>query len=159
MFVAGVCRQRTRLLRLAAVDLYPVQFQQAVQRRPADTQQPRGHRQRMIAARPRETREEWLEPQPHVWRIIDGTEQPFTMAIGVWIDGEPTMAGLPIRARMGWNSVTGGRHAPIVVSVTQVADWSHVTPARRQALAAGLKSFLRDHADWDSQIRTMSAHP
>jgi exosortase A len=106
-----------------------------------------------------ETREEWLEPQPHVWRIIDGTEQPFTMAIGVWIDGAPTMAGLPIRARMGWNSVTGGRHAPIVVSVTQVADWSHVTPARRQALAAGLKAFLRDHADWDSQIRAMSARP
>jgi exosortase A len=55
-----------------------------------------------------ETREAWLEPEPHVWRMLSGTEDPLSMALGLWIDGTPSMAGLPVRARMAWHSLTGG---------------------------------------------------
>ena len=106
-----------------------------------------------------ETREAWMEPGPHIWRILAGTEQPFAMALGLWIDGAPSMAGLPVRARMAWNSLTGGRDAPIVVSITPVVEWTHMRPAERQKVEADLTAFLQSHADWEARIRAMSAGP
>lgn len=104
-----------------------------------------------------ETREEWMEPAPHVWRILLGTEEPFVMALGIWIDGAPSMAGLPVRARMAWNSMTGGRNAPVVVSVTPVVEWTHMSPAGQHKVESDLTAFLQAHADWSVQIQAMSA--
>ena len=104
-----------------------------------------------------ETREDWMQSEPHTWRILVGTEQPFAMALGLWIGGAPSMAGLPVRAHMAWNSLTGGRNAPVVVSVTPVVEWAHLRPAERQKVEADLTAFLKSHTGWDAQIQAISA--
>ncbi len=101
--------------------------------------------------------EAWLEPEPHAWRLLIGTEKPFAMALGLWIDGAPSMGGLAVRASMAWTSLTGGHNAPIVVSVTPVVAWETMTPPVRQKTEADLKAFLQAHADWLTQISARSA--
>ena len=103
-----------------------------------------------------ETSEHWMEPGPHVWRILVGTEEHYAMALGLWIDGQPTMAGLPVRAAMAWNSLLGGTTAPILVSVTPVVDWAHKDGAGQQAIEAKLSAFLLAHAGWEAQLRVMA---
>jgi exosortase A len=102
-----------------------------------------------------ETNEHWMEPEPHVWRILVGTEERYAMALGLWIAGQPSMAGLPVRARMAWNSVMGGRVAPLVVSVTPVVDWAHTDAAGQHAVEARLSAFLAARGDWEAQLRGM----
>ena len=103
-----------------------------------------------------ETSEDWMASEPHVWRILTGTEEAYVMALGLWIDGVPSMAGLPVRVRMAWNSLTGGRDSPVVVSVTPVVDWTHMAPPMRQKVEADLTAFLRAHVAWGAQIRAMA---
>lgn len=103
-----------------------------------------------------ETRESWIEPEPHTWRLLVGTEEAFAMALGLWIDGAPSMAGLPVRGRMAWNSLTGGHFAPIVISVTPVVDWTHMRAAGRKKTEDDLTAFLRAHAGWEDQVRGLS---
>lgn len=104
-----------------------------------------------------ELRETWLETDPHVWRVLVGTEEAYTMALGLWIDGHPSLAGLAVRARMAWNSVTGGEKAPIVVSIIPVVDWAQVRNQDRPRIEAALTEFLRAHPSWDSQIQAMAS--
>jgi len=104
-----------------------------------------------------ETEEYWMKPDPHVWRILVGTEERYAMAIGLWIDGQPSIAGLPVRARMAWNSVVGGKTSPIMVSVTPVVDWAHIDQAGQQAVEAKLSAFLAAHADWQTQLLKTAA--
>ena len=101
--------------------------------------------------------ESWMDSSPHVWRILVGSEDPYTMAIGLWIDGEPSVAGLSVRARMARNSLTGGRDAPIIVSVTPVVQWEHMQPDARRKVETDLTAFLKSHADWTQQIEAMSS--
>ncbi len=103
-----------------------------------------------------ETRESWMELEPHVWRLLVGTEEPLAMALGLWIDGAPSMAGLPVRARMAWNSLTGGHFAPIVVSVTPVVEWAHMKFAVRHKVEADLTAFLGAHPELANQIQALS---
>jgi exosortase A len=104
-----------------------------------------------------EIREAWLEPEPHAWRILVGTEKPFVMALGLWIDGAPSMGGLPVRARMAWTSVMGGGNVPIVISVTPVVAWAKMSPPERQKVENDLKAFLQTHPDWGAEIGARSA--
>ena len=104
-----------------------------------------------------ESRESWIEPEPHVWRLLVGTEEAYAMALGLWIDGAPSTAGLPVRARMAWNSLTGGHFAPIVVAVTPVVEWAHMKQAMRQKVEADLTAFLGAHPQWINQIEALSA--
>ena len=104
-----------------------------------------------------ETRESWLAPEPHVWRMLVGSQEPLAMALGLWIDGVPSMGGLPIRARMAWRSLTGGQFAPIMVSVMPVADWTNMKPPMRQKIEAELTAFMQANAGWAQQIAAMSA--
>ena len=104
-----------------------------------------------------ETSEHWMEPEPHVWRILVGTEERYAMALGLWIDGHPSMAGLPVRAAMAWNSLMGGQTAPILVSVTPIVNWTHTDGAGQQAIEAKLSAFLLAHAGWAAQLRVMAA--
>ena len=104
-----------------------------------------------------ETRELWIAPEPHIWRLLLGTEEAYAIALSLWIDGAPSMAGLPVRARMAWNSLTGGHFAPIAVSVTPVVEWKHMRGAARQKVEADLTAFLAAHTQWMSQIEALSA--
>ncbi len=103
-----------------------------------------------------ETVESWIEPEPHTWRLLTGTEEPLAMAIGLWIDGAPSMAGLPVRARMAWNSLTGGHFAPIVVAVTPVVDWAHMGAASRLQVETDLRTFLQAHPELIAQIEILA---
>jgi len=103
-----------------------------------------------------ETVESWIEPEPHVWRLLTGTEEALAMAVGLWIDGAPSMGGLPVRARMAWNSLTGGRASPIVVSITPVADWPHLRGPDRRQVEDDLLEFLRTHPGLVTQIEALA---
>lgn len=104
-----------------------------------------------------ETVETWVEQNPHVWRLIAGSEHPYAMAIGVWVEGEPAAAGLKMRARMAWTSLTGGRFAPMVVAVTPVLDWGKMNYSAQQRIVAELTDFLKSHPDLSAQIHRLAA--
>lgn len=103
-----------------------------------------------------ETSERWLDQDRHVWRIVVGNEQPFVMAVGVWVNGEPTLAGLALRARMAWTSVTGARFAPIVVTITPAIDWARLPFGARQRLEKALTDFLLSHPELPDQINKLA---
>jgi len=104
-----------------------------------------------------ETRESWLEPEPHQWRLVAGTEEPLAMAVGLWIEGVPSLGGLSVRARMALHSLTGGQFAPIVVSVMPVVTWEHMKPIARLKVENDLIGFLNGHPELVQQIEALSA--
>ncbi len=104
--------------------------------------------------------ERWLDDTTHDWRMITGTETFFVMAISVWLDGQPSPVGLPMRAKMALASVSGGtRLAPVIVAVIPVVNWASVPNDRRHAVEAALESFLREKADIGAQVRQLAAAP
>ena len=104
-----------------------------------------------------ETREFWVEPEPHVWRMVTGTEEPLAMAVGLWIDGAPSMAGFPVRARMAWSSIMGGHYAPVIISIMPVANWPTMKPPERQRLEDDLTAFLQAHPTFAAQAQALAA--
>ena len=99
--------------------------------------------------------ERWLDDTAHDWRVITGTEQPFVMAIGVWIGGEPARLGLKGRAHMAWTSIAGGGHVPVIVTVSPVIDWTKVPRAARPQVEAALAEFLRERIQFPAQIQAI----
>jgi exosortase A len=104
-----------------------------------------------------ETRESWVEPAPHAWRLFVGTEEALAMAVGLWIDGAPSLGGLSVRARMAWHSLTGGQFAPVAVSVMPVVAWEHMKPPMRQKVQTELTDFLTQHPELVRQIEALAA--
>ncbi len=133
-------------------DLHVVAFS------PRNTSGPVLAERRRLARPPwiEETRESWLEPEPHQWRLVAGTEEPLAMAVGLWIDGVPSLGGLSVRARMALHSLTGGQYAPIVVSVMPVVTWEHMKPIARLKVENELIGFLNGHPELVRQIEALS---
>jgi hypothetical protein len=104
--------------------------------------------------------ESWLtgagEPAG-AWRVMRSNDPAFIIAVSVWIDGRPVRPGLTMRARMAISSLLGGTHAPVVMTVTPVADWAALNPATRKPVDAGLTAFLLAHPELSSQIGERSA--
>ncbi len=106
-----------------------------------------------------ETSDNWIEPEPHNWRLFVGTEEALAMAIGLWIDGRPSLGGLSVRGSMAWHSLTGGSFAPIVVSVMPVVEWEHMKPPMRNKVQNDLTAFLSQHPELVQQIEALAARP
>ena len=80
------------------------------------------------------------------WRVVQPTGPAGAVAAAIWVNGRPGMPGLPGRTRMAWHSLAGGDYAPLVVSVTPLADWQVMpAPTRREAIAAFV-SLLQSNA-------------
>ena len=88
------------------------------------------------------------------WRFIRA-ESPgfFVTTAGLWIDGEAATPGLRMRLQMAKTSVTGVTYAPVLVTITPVADWSHVDVARQHQLERQIAALLEAHPDIGDQIR------
>lgn len=88
------------------------------------------------------------------WRFIRADSPGFFVTTaGMWIDGRPATPGLRMRLLMAKNSLTGVNHAPVLVTITPVADWSQVDASRQQELQRQIAALLEAHPDIGDQIR------
>lgn len=104
--------------------------------------------------------EAWLDTvsgPPSTWRLMRSNEPAFITAVSVWVDGKPVQPGLAMRARMALNSLLGSAYAPLVMTVTPVADWNKLPPAEREAKEASLSAFLLSHPDLAAQVGALTA--
>ena len=104
-----------------------------------------------------EVREDWADTTPRIWRLVEGTEEPFGQALTVWTDGELTTLGLRLRMKMAWHSLTGNTHAPAIVSVTPAIEWAHKSFGQTAVARQDLLVFLRDHPEVAEQMRHITA--
>jgi exosortase/archaeosortase family protein len=88
------------------------------------------------------------------WRFIRADSPGFFVtAAGLWVDGEPATPGLPMRWQMAKTSVTGVSYAPVLVTITPVADWRHVDVAQQHRLERQIAALLEAHPDLADKIR------
>jgi hypothetical protein len=87
---------------------------------------------------------------------MKSTDPAFITAVSIWIDGKPVRPGIAMRARMALNSLLGSSHAPVVMTVTPVADWEKLGPARKD-VEASLPAFLLAHPDLAQKVGALSA--
>jgi exosortase A len=91
------------------------------------------------------------------WRFIRADSPGFFVAAaGLWIDGEPAAPGLRMRWHMAKGSVTGVTHAPVLVTVTPVADWREVDVAHQHQLQRQIAAVLEVHPEIGDQIRRIA---
>jgi exosortase A len=91
------------------------------------------------------------------WRfVLASSPGYFVAAAGVWIDGEPANPGLQMRLHMAKNSVTGVTYAPVLVTITPVADWHNVDIAHQQRLQRQIAALLEAHPEVGDHIRAIA---
>jgi exosortase/archaeosortase family protein len=88
------------------------------------------------------------------WRFIRADSPGFFVTTaGLWVDGKLAAPGLRMRLQMAKTSVTGATYAPVLVTITPVADWRHVDVARQHQLEHQIAALLEAHPDIGDQIR------
>ena len=88
------------------------------------------------------------------WRFIRADSPEFFVATaGLWVDGEPAAPGLRMRWQMAKSSVTGVTYAPVLVTITPIADWRHVDVAQQHRLQHQIAGLLEAHPEIGEQIR------
>jgi hypothetical protein len=91
------------------------------------------------------------------WRFVHADSPGFFVAAaGLWVDGEPAEPGLRMRWHMATSSVTGVTYAPVLVTITPVADWQHVDVARQHRLEGQIAALLEAHPDIGDQVRKIA---
>lgn len=85
--------------------------------------------------------------EPQNWVLVAIPEPPAATASALWIDGRPASGNLRSRLRLAMNSLLGGKHAPLVVSLKMVGP-SRVAAERIAAFltAGGVPGTLL--AEW-----------
>jgi hypothetical protein len=118
-------------------------------------------RRRMVAGAMTEgLQERWLNPadgSAGAWRLMSSNDPAYVTAVAVWVDGKAVRPGLAMRLRMALNSLTGSRYAPMVVTLTPVANWETHNMLELKAAEAALPRFLRAHPELDATVGTLSA--
>jgi exosortase A len=90
------------------------------------------------------------------WRVIRANEPSFISVAGVWINGQPTLPGLKTRLEMAQTSVFGGGRAPVLVTITPVADWPKIDMRRKQALEHQIAALIEAHPSIADQVRAIA---
>jgi exosortase A len=104
--------------------------------------------------------ENWARTEdgsPSPWRIMHSNEPLYETAVAVWVDGMPVRPGMRMRLRMAINSLIGGTHAPVVMTVTPVVDWDKLSRDEAQAAEQSVGDFLRLHPHLTEQVSAVSA--
>jgi exosortase A len=99
--------------------------------------------------------ESWLPPvdgHPSAWRIMQADDPPYALAVAVWVDAASVRPGLATRARMAIESMTGGRYAPMVMTVTPAVSWDTLTRSELQRTVDQLRAFLRSQPGLDHEV-------
>jgi len=102
--------------------------------------------------------EDWLvndlSSTARAWRVVRSRDPAFETASGVWIDGQPSRLGLPMRLRLAFTSLFGGASPPpVVVTVTPVADWGKLNLEQQRRIDEALVQFLTAHPDLGARIQ------
>lgn len=104
----------------------------------------------------------WLrtpDHRPSPWRLMFSGDPFYLTAVAVWVDGRPVRPGMAMRIAMARDSLLGTRYAPMIMTVTPVADWDNVTPEQRIAVEAALPTFLNRYPGLLDQVSHASALP
>jgi len=77
--------------------------------------------------------------------------------VAIWIDGRPVRPGLAMRLRMALNSLTGSGFAPMVVTLTPVANWGTRNARELRAAEDAVPQFLASHPGLNNTVGALSA--
>lgn len=120
-------------------------------------------RRRMVQAAETESHAEaWIDTpdgSPGPWRIMSSTDPVYVTAVAVWVDGQPVRPGIVIRARMAVQSLTGGHDRSMVVTITPVVDWAHVSFSHRDEIRTALQQFIRQRTELNDALAGLSRTP
>jgi exosortase A len=101
--------------------------------------------------------EDWLvndlSSPARAWRVVRARDPAFETASGVWIDGQPSRLGLPMRRHLAFTSLFGGASPPVVVTVTPVADWGKLNLEQQRRIDEALIEFLAAHPDLGARVQ------
>ena len=104
--------------------------------------------------------ENWLvtsDGKPSAWRLMHSNDPFFETAVSIWVDGKPVRPGMRTRIAMARNSLFGSAYAPMVMTVTPVADWDRVAGESRRAVQVMLPEFLARYPDLAQRVGEASA--
>ncbi len=90
------------------------------------------------------------------WRSFQANDPPFISAAGLWINGQPTRPGIPMRLSMARTSVTGGALAPVLIVITPVVDWGKVDVRRQRDLEHQIAAMIEANPGIDAQVRGLA---
>ncbi len=90
------------------------------------------------------------------WRLIRANEPAYVAVAGLWIDGKPATPGMSVRLGMARTSVFGGAEAPVVVTITPVADWAKIDMRQKQELEHQIAELLAAHPEIGGQIQALA---
>lgn len=78
------------------------------------------------------------------WRARQSREAGTTIALSAWLNGRPAGGGIRSRIEQAWNSVGGGRGAPILVAVTLRPEDGMAATLNAPRQRALLEALLRN---------------
>ncbi|HYZ20627.1 MAG TPA: exosortase A, partial [Rhodopila sp.] len=114
-------------------------------------------RYRMTLRAATEGRSEAWSQAPGAWRHMTSNDPAYVTAVCIWFGGQAARPGLAMRARMAWNSLGGSPDAPIIATLTPVADWARLPPGQAMKLHMQLESFLSEHPQLTASLGALSA--
>jgi hypothetical protein len=89
------------------------------------------------------------------WTLVQTTEPTGTTAIAVWLRGRPAPSGLTGRLEQARDSVLGGTHAPVLMSISARQPGRVSVESQRQLVAA-LQKLIKAQADLTTRIEALS---
>ena len=93
------------------------------------------------------------------WRLAEAPEPPPSAAVSaLWIDGQPSAGGVPMRIRQAINSLSGGRYQPVVVAA--VLNYAIAQPGpERDWPETRLRAFLTGRPELADDLARLAAGP
>jgi hypothetical protein len=82
------------------------------------------------------------------WNVRQSRERSQTVAVGLWLNGQPAGGGVRSRAEQAWNSLGGGSGLPVLVAVT-------IQPARSEG---AVLNALRQRALLEAVLEAQARH-
>ncbi len=92
------------------------------------------------------------------WTVVQTTDPNRVTAYASWVDGMPVSSGLTARVSQARNSVLGGDHVPVLLTIT-AREKPRALPQQRRAAMDQVKSWIEAQADLNGAIERLSRLP
>ena len=93
---------------------------------------------------------------PRTWRVLEFHDPAGTVAMSLWIDGQPAQVTFDMRVRRAWASVVGSSYAPVAISLTPDLDWSKPNVALRNRARDLISLFVQTYRSLPDQVAQLS---
>ena len=90
------------------------------------------------------------------WQLVNTTEPDRVIATAAWIDGRPARGGLAQRRLLAEDSVFGGDHGQILVTIATLPDSGRLSPQIRDRTRAAITALLDINPDLASRLVRLS---